>query len=170
VSGFRDPTWCRVTEVESPIHGHLLHPVQRAAGSPQRYPIEDPANHQENLRHTELMACRDQLESGIRVGRDGRLGAGGDCVACRCDWDRSSLFSCSKAAALARHRSRDRRRSRTSVRVALIRACNFWYFAFQRSRLRSKHRASTRHGLEYGPVFSSLPWERSIACGSIPNN
>src|SRR6516164_3817778 len=101
-------------EVESPIHRHLLHPVQSAAGGAQREPIKDPAHHQEDLHRAELMARRDQLESGIGAQYDHWLGAGGDCS--RCSWSLacSSSIVLSRASALARHRSRDRRKSRTS--------------------------------------------------------
>ena len=98
-----------------------------------------------------------------------RTGAGGDCSTCCRVWARNFPTRASKASALARHRSRDRRKSRTSVRNSLVRSCRAWYFAFQRSRLFSKNRASTRHGLRYpGASWSSLS-ERAIVCGSIRN-
>src|SRR4051812_41080411 len=117
------------------------------------------------------MAARDQLESRVRAGCDRRLGAGGDCSACRCNSNRvrSPLVSCSRASALARHRSRERRRSRISVRDALTRCCKPWYFAFQRSRLFSNARTSTRNGLRYEVDSCWTPSERVSMCGSFRN-
>ena len=148
----------RNREVESPLHIHFVHPIQSAARSPQRHPPEDPAQHQEDLHQTELMARWNQLESWVRTGCNRRLGAG-DCSTCCCNWARSRLVSCSRASALARHRSHERRRSRTSVRKALSRSCNVLYFAFQRSRLFSNARASTRQGLRYEVVSFGLSSE-----------
>ena len=64
-------------EVESPIHRHLLLPVQSFAGSSQREPVEDPAHHQKDLRQAELMPCRDHLESWVAARYGHRFGAGG---------------------------------------------------------------------------------------------
>ena len=88
---------------------------------------------------------------------------------CCCSLICNSWIFLSRASALARHRSRDRRRSRNSVRNALIRCCSSLYFAFQRSRLRSKNRASTRAGLRCDGASWSLASGRDMVCGSIRN-
>src|SRR5262249_43473352 len=156
-------------EVEYPIDGYVLHRVQGGAGSPQRYPVQYPAHHQEHLYQGELMARGDQLECWIRASSDRQLGAGGDCSIGCCRGARSCLILHSRAAALARHRSRDRRKSRTSVRNALIPCCRSLYFAFQSPRLFSKTRTSTRAGLRYDRASWSVDSETDMVCGSIRN-
>ena len=119
----------------------------------------------------ELMTSRNQLKCRVRSCVYRQLG-GGDCSACRCISACSSLSCRFRASASARHRSRDRRRSRNSVRKALIRSCSRLYFSFQRSRLFSNTRASTRQGLLIRSGFllgcfcarrhfRLLPWKRA---------